>query len=128
MWCRRRTSGARTPSASLALVGRRRRRRERRDGATRVARPERRTHSEDQRRATFAAKQLSLRRRRTIIGALGFIPLAGALGCSSGLELLCAVPREAWLAIWAALFGSFLGITIRLFLERRRFLREAAGG
>lgn len=110
-------------------MGRRRKRRERRDaGEARPAKPERRTHSEDQRRATFAAKQLSLRRRRTIIGALGFIPLAGALGCNVGVELLCVVPREAWLAIWAALFGSFLGITIRMFLERRRFLRGAAGG
>jgi hypothetical protein len=84
--------------------------------------------AEEKRRESFEASQLSLRRRRTFIGALGFIPIAGALGCGVGLQVLCQVPQEWWLAIWAALFGSFLGITIRLFLERRRFLRGAASG
>jgi len=84
--------------------------------------------SEDRRRETFEAGQRSLRRRRTFIGALGFIPLGGALGCTAGLQFFCQVPQEWWLAIWAALFGSFLGITIRLFLERRRFRREVASG
>jgi hypothetical protein len=83
---------------------------------------------DERRRETFEAKQLSLRRRRTFIGALGFVPLGGALGCGAGAEILCVVPREAWLAIWAALFGSFLGLTIRLFLERRKFQRGATGG
>lgn len=77
---------------------------------------------------SFEADQRSLRRRRTFIGALGFVPLVGALGCGQGVAFLCQVPQEWWLAIWAALFGSFLGITIRLFLARRRFLREASGG
>ena len=45
-----------------------------------------------------------------------------------GVQLFCQVPQEWWLAIWAALFGSFLGITIRLFLERRKFRREVASG
>lgn len=76
----------------------------------------------------FEADQRSLRRRRTFIGALGFIPLVGALGCGSGVAFLCQVPQEWWLAIWAALFGSFLGITIRLFLARRKFVREVASG
>ena len=63
------------------------------------------------------------------LGALGFIPLVGALGCSAGgIPLLCQVPQEWWLAIWAALFGSFLGLTIRLIRERRRFERGTPGG
>jgi hypothetical protein len=113
-------------------VARRRRRRERRDAAEhRPAQPEsREKRSEDKRRVeAFEADQKSLRRRRTFIGALGFIPLVGALGCSVGaVPFLCQVPQEWWLAIWAALFGSFLGITIRLFLERRKFRRGVASG
>jgi hypothetical protein len=111
-------------------VARRRRRRERRDaGEYRPAKPDTRDkRSEDKRRDTFEADQRSLRRRRTFIGALAFIPLGGALGCGMGLQLLCQIPQEWWLAIWAALFGSFLGITIRLFLERRKFRRGVASG
>ncbi|MDQ2912041.1 MAG: hypothetical protein M3T56_02180 [Chloroflexota bacterium] len=111
-------------------MARHRRRRERRDAIEhRPAAPDKRDkRSEDKRRQAFEADQRSLRRRRTFIGALGFIPLVGALGCGAGVQLSCQVPQEWWLAIWAALFGSFLGITIRLFLTRRRFLRGAAGG
>jgi hypothetical protein len=111
-------------------VARRRRRRDRRDTAEhRAAQPEKREkRSDDKRRETFEADQKSLRRRRTFIGALAFIPLGGALGCGVGLQVLCQIPQEWWLAIWAALFGSFLGITIRLFLERRRFRRGLASG
>jgi hypothetical protein len=110
-------------------VARRRRRRERRDAAEhRPAKPQQREkRSEDKRQQTFEADQRSLRRRRTFVGALGFIPLGGALGCGAGIQLLCQIPQEWWLAIWAALFGSFLGITIRLFLERRKFRRGVAG-
>jgi hypothetical protein len=110
-------------------VARRRRRRERRDPAEhRQAKPEKREkRSDDKRREKFEADQKSLRRRRTFILALGFIPAVGALGCGT-VQLFCQVPQEWWLAIWAALFGSFLGITIRLFLERRRFLRGVTSG
>ena len=111
-------------------MARHRRRRERRDTAEhRPAKPERREkRSDDKRREAFDADQKSLRRRRTFIGALAFIPLGGALGCGVGVQLLCQIPQEWWLAIWAALFGSFLGITIRLFLERRKFRRGVASG
>jgi len=111
-------------------VARRRRRRERRDAAEpRPAKPEgREKRSDEKRRETFEADQKSLRRRRTFIGALAFIPLGGALGCGVGVQFLCQIPQEWWLAIWAALFGSFLGITIRLYLERRRFRRGLASG
>ena len=111
-------------------MARRRRRRDRRDaGEHRQAQPERREKkTQDKRREAFDAGQKSLRRRRTFIGALAFIPLGGALGCGSGLQVFCQIPQEWWMAIWAALFGSFLGITIRLFLERRKFRREVASG
>jgi hypothetical protein len=111
-------------------VARRRKRRERRDtGENRPPKPEKREkRSEDRRRETFEAGQKSLRRRRTFIGALGFIPLGGALACLEGVQFFCQVPQEWWLAIWAALFGSFLGLTIRLFLERRKFRSGVASG
>ena len=111
-------------------MGRRGRRRARRDASEqRVARTDKRTsRSEEKRREAFSAQQRSLTRRRTFIGALGFIPLVGALGCGSGVAFLCTIPQEWWLAIWAALFGSFLGITIRLILDRRKFQRGAASG
>ena len=83
---------------------------------------------EEKRRAAFEAEQRTLGRRRFFIGFLGFVPLLGMTGCQSGLSFLCAVPAEWWLAIWAALFGSYLGITIRLILKRRRFERSAAHG
>jgi anti-sigma factor RsiW len=107
---------------------RRRERRERRSGGTAENAPKRAPRTDDKRRATFLAQQRSLSRRRTIVGALGFLPLVGALGCTGGVDFLCAVPQQWWLAIWAAVFGSFIGITIRLFLERRKFERGAAAG
>ena len=111
-------------------MGRRGRRRARRDANDqRAAKIEKRaSRSEEKRREAFTAQQKSLARRRTFVGALGFIPLVGALGCGSGVQFLCTVPQEWWLAIWAALFGSFLGLTIRLILERRKFVRGAASG
>lgn len=110
-------------------MARRRRRRERRETTDeRQAKTTKRvTRSEDKRRVAFEQEQRSLGRRRTVVGALGFIPLLGALGCGVGVDALCAIPREWWLAIWAALFGSFLGITIRLVIQRRRFLRATSG-
>jgi len=111
-------------------VGRRGRRRARREaneqGGPKIDR--RASRSEEKRREAFTTQQRSLTRRRTFVGALGFIPLVGALGCGSGVQLLCTVPQEWWLAIWAALFGSFLGLTIRMILERRKFARGAASG
>lgn len=82
------------------------------------------------RRAEFEASQQRLGRRRTIVGLLGLVPLVPSVLCGSGtpLDALCVVPREWWLLVWAALFGSFLGITIRLVLERRRFDRATPRG
>ena len=109
--------------------GRRRkreRRDEREDRGTTVARRE--SRSIEKRRSEFVAAQRALARRRSVIGLLGFVPLAGFVGCGYGLTALCAIPSEVWLLGWAAFFGSFLGLTIRLFRERRKFERGAAGG
>jgi len=109
-------------------VARRRRRRERRERPEqRAQRPEKRESREDEkRREAFEAERVSLVKRRRFVGALAFLPLIGNLGCAFGLTPACAVPTEWWLAIFAALFGSYLGITLRLFLDRRRFVRESA--
>jgi hypothetical protein len=90
-----------------------------------VAKKKRTDREAVKRRAAFDAQQRKLGRRRTVVGMLGFIPLVASLVCGTGtpLDVLCLIPREYWLLIWAALFGSFLGLTIRLILERRRFER-----
>jgi len=95
-----------------------------------VARKKRAIRDTEKRRATFDAGQRRLARRRNFVGFLGFAPLVASLGCGTGTPLdavLCALPRELWLLIWAALFGSFLGLTIRLVLERRRFEKAERG-
>ena len=66
-------------------------------------------------------------RTRTVIGLFGFIPLTLSLACATiDLGVLCAVPREIYLGIWAAIFGTFLGLTIRMWRERRAFDRGAS--
>jgi hypothetical protein len=88
----------------------------------------------EKQRAEFLASQQRIGRQRNVVGLLGVVPLAASLaaslGCATGtpLDLFCALPRDIWLLIWAALFGSFLGLTIRLIRERRKFLRGASGG
>jgi len=78
----------------------------------------------------YAEDRKRLERRRTIAGMLAVIPLAAwALPLPFGpLDFLGVPPRDGWLLVWAALFGSFLGLTIRLVLERRKFERGAADG
>lgn len=84
--------------------------------------------AEERRRAKYAEDRRRLERRRTVAGLLALIPLgAWALQLPFGpLDFLGVPPRDGWLLIWAALFGSFLGLTIRLVLERRKFERGAA--
>ncbi len=81
------------------------------------------------RRAEYDRLAARLRRRRTIVGALGIVPLAMSLGCTSvDLAFLCVVPRDILLLAWLAFFGTYIGLTIRLVLERRRFERGEANG
>ena len=88
-----------------------------------MAKKNRSVREAEKKRREYEDGQRRLGRRRTYIGLLGFIPLAVSLGCGSGINLgpFCALSPDIWLLIWAALFGSFLGLTIRLVLERRKF-------
>lgn len=79
------------------------------------------------RRELFEQRIARLRRIRATVGALGFVPLGLSLLCTSGVAtLFCAIPRELYLGLWAAIFGTFLGLTVRMWRERRAFQREAA--
>lgn len=71
-------------------------------------------------RAAFEARMARIRRTRSIVGLVGFAPLLASLFC---VGILCDVPREVYLAIWAAVFGTFLGLTVRMWRERRAFER-----
>ena len=110
----------------------RKRRRERREAyesrAAGADAPKRPDKTVERLRAKYADDRRRLERRRTIVGLLALIPLAAwALQLPFGpLDFLGVPARDGWLLVWAALFGSFLGITIRLILERRRFARGAA--
>jgi hypothetical protein len=92
--------------------------------------PKRADKAEERRRAKYTGDRKRLERRRTIVGLLALIPLgAWAVQLPFGpLDFIGVPPRDGWLLVWAALFGSFLGITIRLVLERRKFERGAANG
>jgi hypothetical protein len=115
-------------------VGKRRRRARRADRDAQRAEPAQTAETpkrvdkvEERRRAKYAEDRKRLERRRTIAGLLALIPLAAwALQLPFGpLDFFGVPPRDGWLLVWAALFGSFLGLTIRLVLERRRFERGA---
>lgn len=75
--------------------------------------------------AEFALRQKRVARLRTWVGALGFVPLTASLVCAgtAGALPFCAIPREWYLAMWAGIFGTFIGLTIRLYRERRRYER-----
>ncbi|MGH2379420.1 MAG: hypothetical protein ACRDGT_13235 [Candidatus Limnocylindria bacterium] len=82
--------------------------------------------AESRRREAFELRMARLRRIRTVVGALGFVPLVASLLAASGVEILGVVPREIYLGIWAAIFGTFLGLTVRMWRERRAFKRGAS--
>lgn len=77
------------------------------------------------REAELQARLRRIARLRTLVGLAGFVPLAAALVCapSAGALPFCAIPREWFLASWAAIFGTFVGLTIRMFRERREHAR-----
>lgn len=74
-------------------------------------------------RAAFEARMARIRRTRTLVGLVGFVPLLASLFPIGPLAL---VPREIYLGIWAAVFGTFLGLTVRMWRERRAFARTGA--
>lgn len=73
--------------------------------------------------AEYTARVDRLKRLRTVVGFLGLVPLAGSFGCDGGLQLLC-IPWTWYMGVWAAVFGAFIGLTIRLIRERRQFEAE----
>jgi hypothetical protein len=85
--------------------------------------PERPKRGEVLKRAAFEERMARTRRTRTFVGMVGFVPLAAAL---FPVGPLADVPREIWLWIWAAIFGTFLGLTVRMWRERRAFRRTGA--
>ena len=70
--------------------------------------------------AEWQGRETRLKRYRTVAGFLGLVPLAGSFACDAGVPLFC-VPWSWYMAIWAAVFGAFIGLSIRLIRERRQF-------
>jgi hypothetical protein len=83
----------------------------------------------EKREREFREGQQRLVRRRNLVMTLGFIPLLGLLGCDLALPLgpVCGLPPDVWLLVLAAIVGSFIGLTIRLLLERRKFEQSGRG-
>lgn len=74
-------------------------------------------------RAAFDARMARIRRTRSLVGLVGFVPLLASLFPIGPLAL---VPREIYLGVWAAVFGTFLGLTVRMWRERRASARTGA--
>ena len=95
-----------------------------------MAKKKRAVRDAEKKRVEFLASQQRLARWRSLTGVAGFVPLVLVFACGSGspVGFLCIVPPDWLLWIWAALFGTFLGLTIRLVIERRRFERGTTNG
>lgn len=112
------------------MTHRKRRPRDRR--AAHPERPARPPHGErraardaERRRAEFLAGQARIARRRNIAALLALPILLLTLACGTlPIPIACDIPREALLLAFSAIFGGYLGMTIRLFLDRRRYGRE----
>lgn len=87
---------------------------------SKVSKKKRRPGQREREVAEHRASEARLKRYRTIVGLLGLIPFIGSLACDGGLLVFC-VPWSWYMAIWAAVFGAFVGLSIRLVRERRRF-------
>jgi|GEM_PF-2351113 len=97
--------------------------------ATRPRKTDKAEKAEILRRERYLATTTRLRRLRAGILVVGFIPLAGMVGCGTlGIAIACAVPQDWYFGLWAAVVGSIVGLTIRLVLERRRFEHAARVG
>jgi hypothetical protein len=94
-------------------------------GRASPARGHRALPKRDRELAAYATRQTRLKRARTLVGFLGLVPFVGSLACDGGLLLFC-VPWSWYMAVWAAIFGAFVGLTIRLVRERRQFEAQHA--
>jgi hypothetical protein len=70
--------------------------------------------------AEWHGRETRLKRYRTVAGFLGLVPLAGSFACDAGVAFFC-VPWSWYIGLWAAVFGAFIGLSIRLIRERRQF-------
>jgi hypothetical protein len=75
------------------------------------------------REQTLRLRLAQLRRVRTIVGVAGFLPLVASFLSLSGVEFLGILSVDAYLALWAGIFGVFIGLTIWMWWERRSFAR-----
>lgn len=83
--------------------------------------------AEARRRAeTLRVRLAQLRRMRTIVGAAGFLPLVASFLSVSGVEIFRILSVDTYLALWAGIFGVFIGLTIWMWWERRSFARGAS--
>lgn len=67
-----------------------------------------------------------LRRLRSRVGVLGFLPLVASFLSLSGIEIFRVLPLDTYLALWALIFGIFIGLTVWMWWERRAFARSAS--
>jgi hypothetical protein len=89
-------------------------------GRAAPARSKRALPKRDRAALEWRARESRLKRYRTAAGFLGLVPLVGSLACDGGVLLFC-VPWSWYMAVWAAVFGAFVGLSIRLVRERRQF-------
>ena len=75
------------------------------------------------REQTLRLRLAQLRRVRTTVGVAGFLPLVASFLSLSGVEFLGILSVDAYLALWAGIFGVFIGLTIWMWWERRSFAR-----
>ena len=92
----------------------------------RPAQGDRREAKEAERRAAeFRAGQARIARRRDFIALLAIPILALVLACGTvPIPFACDLPREVLFFAFSAILGGWLGMTIRLFLEQRRYARD----
>ena len=92
-----------------------------------MAKKKRGDRAVEKRRAAFLEQQQRIRRRRTVMGVLALVTLAIAFfACGSPLSGGCGILGTVAMVGSAAFLGSSIGLTIRLLIERRRFMQEKA--
>lgn len=67
-----------------------------------------------------------LRRMRATVGLTGFVPLIASFLSLSGVEFFRFLSVDTYLALWAGIFGVFIGLSIWMWWERRTFAKGAS--